>query len=353
MNIKQLIEFDKENMLEVLQNFPTQIKEALSIARNYQPPKMIRLQNIVVSGLGGSAIAGDLVRSYLHSFRDSSHLMINVNRTYTLPGYVNENTLFIASSYSGNTEETIASLNDAISKTKNIICITTGGKILEIAKKHELPIIVLPAGYQPRCALAYSFFAMLWAIFGTKLVPLKVIDNTETAIKELLETVTEKVNEYQEDSNFALDLAEKFTNKVPVIYSSTDILDSVNVRWRGQIQENAKSLAFGNVLPEMNHNEINSWNKPDEVQKYMQPVFLLDKLYHNRVMLRFDAFGKILEEAGHDVIKLESNCNHLLSRLFELLQLADWTSYYLALIYKLDPTEIPIIMKLKEILSKS
>jgi len=180
------------------------------------------------------------------------------------------------------------------------------------------------------------------------------VEHTKAAINELNGLLDRKLPLYTrlDESNPALELAKKIFGKIVVIYSSTDRLDSVNLRWRCQIQENAKHLAFGNLLPEMNHNEINSWNNPEGFGKNMVIIFLRDNEDNPRIKVRFDALAEVLSPLCSNIISVESSAETLLARMFDLIWLGDWVSFYLAMLNGEDPTPIPAISTLKEKLSK-
>jgi glucose/mannose-6-phosphate isomerase len=307
-------------------------------------PKKSEIANIVLAGLGGSAIGGDLVRSYILAHGD---VPFAINRTYNLPGFVNEKSLVIASSYSGSTEESLSMFSDAQKRGAKIICITTGGKLSDLAKQNNLPLIILPTGFQPRAALAYSFVPVLLTLEKIGFTSGET-ENINDAAGMLGKLSKEYGSANMNESNAAHMLAHTLQSKIPVIYSASDLFDSVNIRWRGQIQENGKHVAFGNVLPEMNHNEINGWDFPHNMQDKFQVIFLRSPQdEHSQVTKRFGILHDVLESKGVDVKELTAQGNTKLARMFSLISLADWTSYYLALLEGVDPSPVPVIQTLK------
>src|SRR6266852_3822104 len=246
--------YDTSNMRKLLMEFPRQIEDAVRIGKSTRVSiKASSIRNIVVTGLGGSAIGGDVLRSYASGELDVPFV---VNRHYFLPEFVDRKSLVIVSSYSGGTEETIAAHLDAKKRKASVLCITSGGETEKLARKFRQPLMKIPKGYPPRTALGYSFFAPLIALTRAKLLPTK-----DKEIKETIRLLDDKAKVYASlnKRNPAYELAKQLYNKLPNIYSSSDRLDAVNLRWRGQLSENAKVLAFGNVLPEMNHNELVGW----------------------------------------------------------------------------------------------
>jgi len=354
--MNDLLKADKNNMYEILCNYPNDLKKAREMYKDIQIKNDYKFNNIIICGMGGSAIAGEFTASVVNYCMDACGQtpLVFVNREYCLPNFANEESLIILSSYSGNTEETLFSARDAISKTKNVICITTGGELLKFAKEHNLFYVLLPEGFQPRCALVYALIALLNII--TKLG--MVLTNEELQEKLLkIETranVTLKMYSDLKNQNYALQLAKSLQNKIPVFYSEGKFLGALSLRWRQQIHENSKQICFGNVLPEMNHNEINSWNYPKNLINQTQIVFFRDDVIEiDRVKLRFNALTKILTEQGNSPIEIKSDEDSVIARLFDMIYLGDWVSFYLAMLNETDPTDIPFILYLKDYLGKN
>lgn len=348
----QLLAADKQNMFDILVQFPHQVQEALEIGSKAPFFPSADISNVVVLGMGGSAIGGDLLRTYLSAVAPDA-FPVSVSRSYTPPPGIGEKTAVIVSSYSGDTEETLSAFEAARKKTKNILAITTGGKLRERAEKLGLPVIVLPGGLQPRCALGYSFFPMLTTFVHHKALGRKAGSETRKALDELVPLLEQKAALYSkpDKSNPAFALAKQLHGVLPVFYSASDLVDTVNLRWRGQMHENAKQLAFGNFLPEMNHNEINSWSNPADIVANTAVVLMRDRDEHPRVALRFDAMKKLIGRKAGRLVEVQGEGEHLLTRMFSLIYLGDWTSYYLALMNGVDPTAIPLISKLKKTLA--
>jgi len=335
-------------MRSLILGFPRQVEEAVAIgeASGIRLP-VSQIRNIVISGLGGSAIGGDLLRSYL---ADDIRVPLAVSRHYFLPGYVDKNSLVIVSSYSGNTEETISSHKDAVKRKARILCITSGGAIKKLAEKLKQPVITIPGGLQPRAAVGYSFFPTLMAM--TKL---GFINSRKKEIAETISLLKLKASVYgnpDSPENAAYRIAQTLRGKLPVVYSSADRFDAVNVRWRGQMSENAKSLAYGNVFPELNHNEIVGWEVLRDVMKRIHVIILRDKGDNPRVQLRMNITKEIIRECADGITEVQSEGKSLLARIFSLLYLGDWVSYYLAIGNGIDPTPVKKIDFLKNELAK-
>ncbi|MDX9789696.1 MAG: bifunctional phosphoglucose/phosphomannose isomerase [Candidatus Kapabacteria bacterium] len=349
------IKYDRNSMNAVLLNFYHQIEHACSLGAEIPDLQFDdKPSEIVILGMGGSAIGGDLLKSIVHqASRDS--IRITVVRNYDLPEYISPNALIVASSYSGNTEETLSAFEQAVDVSDNLFAVTSGGKLESICMERNIPYLKLPDGFQPRAALGYSFFALLYLCINNNLVSEDFNYEMRLSISELSLTIKKLTERYSvhEISNPAFKLANNLFGKIPVIYSSIGILDAVNSRWKGQFNENSKSLSFGNLLPEMNHNEINGWVLPENMIHSFRIILLRDKSVHQRIKVRLDAVREIFRSMGLEVDEYYGIGEHFLCRLFDLIHLGDWTSYYLAVLNKQDPMAIPLIMKLKEQLSKT
>jgi glucose/mannose-6-phosphate isomerase len=348
MNKLSIQRYDKSNMNQLLVDFPKQVENAVKIGSKFKPAyNKSQIDSIVITGLGGSAIGGDLLRSYLSA---ESEIPFQVNRHYFMPEFVNERTLVVVSSYSGNTEETIAAHADAKKRKAKILCISSGGQTAASAEKFKQPLITIPKGLPPRAALGYSFFPTLIALSKMKLIRSKDSDIVETL--SLLRKKS-KIYSSLKNNNSALQLAKQLYMKLPVIYSAADRFDIVNLRWRGQIAENAKQLAFGHVLPEMNHNELVGWKVLRRMmEEEIAVVFLRDKDDHPRVKLRMEITKGVIEQYASKVIEIQSEGKSVLARMFSLIYLGDWTSYYLAILNGIDPTPVKVIDYLKNELGK-
>lgn len=348
MTLDDIKRLDPKGMYAWVRQFPDQMQEAVSIGRAASlGKKPSGITTIVLTGLGGSAIGGDLLRTYLAGQLTVPFL---VNRGYALPAYVGKDTLVIVSSYSGNTEETIASYKDAIRKKAKVLAITTGGTIGAMAAKRKDTRITIPPGLSPRAAVGYSFFPLLVA-----LARLGFVKSQDAAIKEtqaLMRTLAARWSDPTAADNLPYHLATKFRGMLPVIYSNADQLEAVNVRWRGQINENAKQLAHGHVLPEMNHNELVGWRMMPDLMKRMHVAFLKDADTHPRVAIREQITEKWISPLTGGVTIVQSEGKSMLARMFSLIHFGDWVSLYLAIQNGVDPEPVEPINYLKGELAK-
>jgi glucose/mannose-6-phosphate isomerase len=349
-------ELDSQGMAKALLDFGEQARSACAIGKECPGfPHPFPSKEFLILGMGGSAIGGDLLRGYIKNLPVENDITINVNRDYRLHHNFNENTNVIVSSYSGNTEETLESLEIVRRRAKRIVCISSGGELSERANKYGYPLITIPGGMQPRAALGYSFFPMLYLLMRSKTMDEVSVELIEREISDCLEMFERKANEYALltlSQKPAYIVASKIHGSIPILYSGCGAMEAVGFRWRCQIQENSKNFAFTALLPESNHNEINGWQFPEKIDKRFSIVCLSDSTDHPKIKARMNAIDKLHSEDAHAFLSLESEARGLLARIFDMICLGDWVSFYLAMLNKVDPTPIPIISRLKEIMSK-
>jgi glucose/mannose-6-phosphate isomerase len=345
---QKLHEFDPTHQYQTLLQFPAHFKQGIDIGNEVDVSDIDadQIKNVVICGMGGSAIGADILKTYLMS---ELAIPVMVNRGYHLPAYVNNNSLIIAVSYSGNTEETLSSYDDAVLKGAQIAVITSGGRLTELAARHKDVLVNVPGGLAPRYALGYIFPPLLLLF-----VRLGLTSRRENDLKDTLRTIENAVHhysDYEAKANDAVQIAEALHGMLPVIYSSQSALEAVNLRWRNQISENSKMLAFGNVFPEMNHNEIVGWEQNPELLQKIAVIALHERNAGPRIARRMNVtLGLIKPYAGH-IIEIYADEERLLSRIFGLICLGDWISFYLATGTDTDPFPIEKINKLKDALA--
>jgi glucose/mannose-6-phosphate isomerase len=341
MEIKNFVnQYDPENQFAVLIDTYKQIEFAWSNEFDVSIYKNKKFNSITITGLGGSAISGDLLQNFL---QDELNFPYFVNRNYNLPSHINSDSLLIASSYSGNTEETLEVLNQAIGRECNIICVTTGGKMLDIAIKNSIPVVLLQKGFQPRYSLGLSFFSLL-KVFQE----LWIIEDQTNLVKKITNQIRESGIKYSVDENFAYSIAKKMIGLIPVIYSVSDVTNAVGNRFKCQLNENSKVHAFCNNYPELNHNEIVGWETVSNSHFNPVVVNIEDSSYHPQIKKRFNISTDLIKEKSIDIIRLESQLNSFKERILDLIYLTDWISYYLAILRGKDPSEIDNIHLLKQ-----
>lgn len=300
--------------------------------------------------MGGSAIGGDLVKSLLE---EEVSFPIAVNRSYHLPAFVNSKTLVFAISYSGNTEETLTAYQIARRKRAHLIAVSSGGKLMEWAKREGVSHLLIPSGLPPRTALGYLFFAPYVLLRRLARLPLR-----QSEFQELLKTLhrlrEKEVGPHVPFSqNPAKRLARHLWGRIPAIHGNVQRLDAVVYRWRTQIAENSKQLSWSHLYPELNHNEIVGWRKPDPLLRHLLILLLRDPGDHERVKRRMEITKTLLRrEEGVETVEVWSSGRGRLSRLFSLIYLGDLVSYYLAILNRVDPTPVERIERLKKQLAK-
>jgi glucose/mannose-6-phosphate isomerase len=337
-------DIDIDNMHGAIYNFPDQIFEAVGIGRQINLKKQITsLRNVIIVGMGGSAIGGDILCALV---KDELKIPVFVSRQYSIPNWANEKTLVICSSYSGDTEETLSAYEDALQKGTEIIGITTGGKLMKRLDKERFDYIKIPGGLQPRAALAYSFIPMLFLMQNLGLISNRFCYNLESLIDLL--NIKREVYGLVSSNNPTYSLAQQIYNKIPVIYGEANSTNIIAMRWKGQLCENAKMLAYHNELPELNHNEIVGWENNSDLFKYIALIWIKDKSHHDRVGIRQEITKKILNNSDisqHTVEVLEKN---RMVRFLHLIHFGDWVSYWCAIAHETDPSPVAKIVQLKK-----
>ncbi len=328
-----------ECMNTLIANFSKQLAEAIEIGKNANlKPGDRSIHNVLITGLGGSGIGGSIVSQLV---AQEATVPINVNKTYSIPGYVNEHTLVIVSSYSGNTEETLSALKEALAKNAEVVCITSGGEALTIAKEQNLNHIVIPGGSPPRAALGYSLTQQFYVLahYG-------IIQNN---FEQPLEATVQLLSADEEDIRMkAKSIAHSLSGKMPIIYATAPN-EGIAVRFRQQLNENSKMLCWHHVFPEMNHNELVGWANGNENQVV---VILRHVDDYNRTQTRINISKEIFEEKNAAIIEMYSKGESPIARNLYLIHLCDWVSYYVAEHDGTDPIEIKVIDYLKSELAK-
>ena len=337
---------DPKNMFKLIFDFPNQIEKAVVIGKNIGLRKNYsKVNKIVLAGMGGSAVGGDLLSLAL---RKHMTIPFFVSRNYTLPNWVDENSLVICSSYSGNTEETLSAFNEAESKNAAIIGITTGGILSSRLEENDCDEITIPSGLQPRAAVGFSMIPMMFLI--TKI--LKIDIDLESILKEITRELLDKRDMYSkmDSQNPVYTLAQKIYKKCVIIYGETGATDKLAIRWKGQLSENSKMLAFINEIPEMNHNEIVGWVNNPELFIHLVVLWLVDINGHIRNKKRVKITQSILEKLTVKQYTVFLEGKSFIDRIFHFIHYGDWLSYWCAILHQKDPTPVDNINFLKKAL---
>ncbi|MEO8760853.1 MAG: bifunctional phosphoglucose/phosphomannose isomerase [Bacteroidia bacterium] len=325
-------------MKNLVANFPKQLQEALNIAGQAKISAPKKIDNILITGLGGSGIGGTIIAELVIKL---AAVPITISKDYFIPAFVNENTLVIVCSYSGNTEETLSAMKLAIEKKAQFVCITSGGKVKEIAEQHKFDLIVIPGGFPPRACIGYSLVQLLHVFEAKQIANLNYKKEVETTIALL--------NEKQADiTSKAKAFADKLHNKIPVIYSLGNT-EGLAVRFRQQINENSKMLCWHHVIPEMNHNELVGWAGGS---KNLAVCVLRTNYDYERNVTRLEINKEVFSKYTDTVFEIFAEGNSPLVQSLYLIHITDWVSCYLADLKNIDPTEVKVIDFLKGALAK-
>ncbi|MCB9256020.1 MAG: bifunctional phosphoglucose/phosphomannose isomerase [Chitinophagales bacterium] len=321
-------------MKELIDRYPQQIREALEIAANYSFKTECRdFENVVICGLGGSGIGASF-------FKDATikdiQIPVEVVKGYTLPNFVDSNSLVICSSYSGNTEETVACLEEAVNRNARVVGISSNGKVKELCLEHDLDFIEIPGGMPPRACFGYSTIQLFRVATYFNLIE----DNYRQEF-EGSAALIENFNAELDQS--ALALAEELADKIPVLYAA-DTIESIAIRWRQQINENGKQLCWHHVVPEMNHNELVGWRQKNEK---LAVVFLRNEDDLKQVAKRMDLNAEVYKQYTPHIIEIWSKGKNFIETSSYLIQFGDYLSYHLSQLRGFDTTEVKVIDALK------
>ncbi len=325
-------------MKNLVEGFTKQLQEALDIAHKAVLTKKNNIQNIVVTGLGGSGIGGTILSELVQS---ECPVPIIVNKDYFLPDFVNSNSLVIISSYSGNTEETLSAMKQAIDKNAQIVCITSGGEVQTIAEKYKYDTIIIPGGHPPRSCIGYSLVQLLKVIQFNGFVKTDLLNQVQSTISFLdAEREAIKVE--------ASIIAKKLLHKIPVIYSLGSC-EGAAVRFRQQINENSKMLCWHHTLPEMNHNELVGWTEKNDS---LAVVTFRTSFDYSRTIKRYEICKELFAKYSNSVTDIMAKGNSKVEQFFYLINIGDWISCYIADLKNIDAIEVNVITNLKNELAK-
>ncbi len=341
-------QYDPEGMLECIHQIPELCQRAWQMAMGFDlPADYSRVDKVVVLGMGGSAIGGDLVSSLVAS---EARLPILVYHDYNLPAFIDGQTLVIASSYSGMTEETLSSFEQALETESKKLVITTGGKLKSMAEERNIPVYSFDYKAQPRAALPFSFLPILGFLQKLGFISDKSADMSEMVI--VLQGLSQKINEgVLVSHNPAKKLANRIYGHLSVIYGA-GILSEVAHRWKTQLNENSKAWAFYEIFPELNHNAVVGYQFPPELASQIVVVLLRSASLSQRIQLRYQVTCQLLDRANVSYQIVDGEGARPLSQMMSLVLFGDYVSYYLAILNQIDPTPIKAIDYLKGELGK-
>ncbi|MDI6703871.1 MAG: bifunctional phosphoglucose/phosphomannose isomerase [bacterium] len=323
---------DRSNMYQALRDFPKQFEKSIEFAKDIKIEG--KIDKIVITGMGGSAFPGDILKTYLNDI----DIPIELSRNYSITTPVDQNTLLFASSFSGNTEETIASFYDALEKGCKIVVVTSGGKLEELSKKHNIPmsrIIKESENFQPRWSVGYFF-----GIFVSVLVNSGIITDREKELRDLGRFLGQLNLEEK-----AKELTKDLVDHILIIYTSDIYERSLARIIKIKFNENSKIQAFFNAFPEMNHNEMVGFTN---IKGNYYFIIVEDPDEHPRIKKRVQIFKDILKEKGLNFYSMDMQGSSILEKIFSTIYFFDFVSYYLALEYGVDPTPVEMVEDLKK-----
>ena len=339
-DLKQIKKIDKSNACCVLESLPYEFEKAMENAKkasiNYPKP-----ERVIIAGMGGSAIGGDLMRDWL---KNDVLVQIEVYRGYELPIYADERTLVIVASYSGNTEETLGAYTDALEKKCKVVVITSGGLLERYAGRDGVPLILLPKNFMPRFAIAHLFLSM--AIVFEKLGLLKSDAEILDAISVLKELREELKTTCPAEKNISKQLALQIGDRIPTIYGFGPF-KAVAKRIKMQFNENAKIPAKWDFFPELTHNEIVGYES--DLAKILFPIFIRDRAESNKYRARIEIAKEIISQKC-DIFEIYPRGEKKLAKMLSLMYIGDFASVYTAILRNVDPTPIRGIKRIKRAL---
>jgi glucose/mannose-6-phosphate isomerase len=341
--IEVLKSLDPKDMYSAVYNLPEQIEKAAEVS--YATPiKSVsdNIERVLVLGMGGSAIGGDVLQSAL--FKEA-RFPIYVNRDYDLPNWVDSKTLVFAVSYSGNTVETLNSAKAAYDKGASVVAVTSGGKLKEFANEKNLTLVEIPSGMAPRAAIGYVTIPSFVILEKIGAISSKKSDIEETV--NYLKKVRESFKiEVPTEENVAKKVAKMIFKRIPVIYAVEEKWKVAAYRWKCQINENSKYPAFYHFFPELNHNEIMAWEAMDEVIKPLTLIFLYTSL-EGEMKIRVEFMKEKISERGVPIFMWQAEGKSPLTQFFSMTYLGDFATVYLAYLADKDPFSIGYINELK------
>ncbi|MCW8896385.1 MAG: bifunctional phosphoglucose/phosphomannose isomerase [Flavobacteriales bacterium] len=326
-------------MKELIEDFTKHLQHSIELNKNTTLTASNKVfDNVLICGLGGSGIGATII---VQVVADNAKLPILVNKDYKIPQFVNEKTLVIACSYSGNTEETLEMITQAEQKNATIACVTSGGKLAALAIEKKYNHILIPGGHPPRAAFGLAFPSLFKLLNYYGIINYDYSNEFNKAIELINENESLILVE-------AGAITEKLYKKIPVIYAESSY-EGVAVRFRQQINENSKMLCWHHVIPEMNHNELVGWANKNEDLAVV--IFRNEDDYY-RNKKRIEVNKTVFEKYTSTVIEIHSKGNSKLERALYLIHLGDWISYLLAEKNGVDVVEVDVITHLKNELSK-
>jgi len=344
----QMSNTDPSNMMGLVDGLTEMFEKGWKLAEAANIPATDKIDKLIVCGMGGSAISGDIAAMAL---KNKADFPVLVNRSYSCPRYVGASTLMIFISYSGNTEETISTFKEAVKKGVKMMAISSGGQLKELAAKNNVPLIEVPKGLPPRSALGYLLSSLLCAVYRSGLAGDLKNDFDETAA--LLKRLHKKFGAASSSrENEAKQMAVRLSGKLPVIMASEATTAAAALRWKTQLNENSKMTALLSIFPELNHNDMVNFSFLKPGAHEMAFVLLRDETDPERMKKRIEITKSLISGHVGGITEVWSQGESALARTMSLILFGDYLSLYLAALGGVDPTPVDIIEKLKKELGR-
>lgn len=338
----QMRRIDQQNMLahctDAAAHYLEAWRNAQKIKLEYPAP-----ENIILAGMGGSAIGGELLKDYT---RGTAKVPVEISRDYALPAYAGKKSLVILASYSGDTEETLSTFLDALKRRCMVYCVSSGGALIQYAEKLNVPHLKVQGGMQPRAAMPYMLMPLFKCAQELGMAP-KIADEFSEATK-LLEKVSRDNGPAKPSSeNFTKNLAANLSTLSPVVYGF-GIYRGVALRFKQQFNENAKVPAKWEVFSELNHNETMGWESPKDLSKCFGVIFLRDKAEPIEIRSRIETTKALMQPSVANMFEVWAQGKGTLGKIFSTILVGDFTSVYLAYMRGVDPTPVNTVSVMKK-----
>ncbi len=347
-SIEEIEKIDQEGFLNFLKEFPEQCERTWDDWKNNPlPARYVQTKSILIIGMGGSGIAGALIKGML----PDCPIPIVMWQDYGIPGWVNKDTLVIAISYSGNTEETLDSFKKATEKTDKLVSISQGGELDILSRKYKTCHYKINYAGQPRASFGFLFTSVLSVFSKLKLIEVSEDDFKEAMV--LIRALQKKIdNTVPAANNNAKLLAKKLYERIPIVFGSGYLAEMAR-RWSNEFGENAKSASYYQILPEMNHNTFNGIEFPKDLSRQIYVLVLQSKYDHPRNRIRQDVSMQVLQKyrIGHESVMLEPSPTAL-TEILQFTLYGAYVSYYLGILYGTDPSQIKVVNFLKDKLAE-
>lgn len=357
---KAILTLDRSGLFKEQLLFPRNLEHAVAEAKSLRLPDEAQIgrkvvhyvgpKTVSVAGMGGSAIAGDILRDWIE---DEVKVSIEICRGYNLPAHTNADSLVFIISYSGDTEETLSCMVDAVERGCKAVSMSSNGALQKATETLGMPFIQLPKMAAARASLPYLFAPLPYLMASLELLSREKIDKDMKATIEILDKLAKDYAlEVPVEKNFAKRIALQLYETVPVVYCCTQYR-SAGLRFKDQVNENCKMPARFDVFPELNHNEIIGWEAPDEITKRYSVILLRGVEELPEVNERIEVLKeRVFHKKAKSVFEIDSQGETKLARIFSLIFTVDLISMYLAVLYGKDPLASEVFTLLKHEVTK-